>query len=65
MASVTVEGSAEQITALRDDEEFQRNTINATLSVDGIRHIEGYTNEGVARQMTLYTEALSQIPQRA
>jgi hypothetical protein len=62
---VEVQGSAEQVTALRADEEFQRNTINASLVVDDLRHFEGYTNEGVTQQMTLYTEALSQVPQRA
>jgi hypothetical protein len=61
---VEVQGSAEQITALRADEEFQRNTIDASLVVDDLRHLEGHTNEGVAQQMTLYTEALSQVPQR-
>lgn len=62
---ITVLGSGAQISALRADAEFQRNTVDATLAVDGIRHIEGYTNEGVAQQMALYTEAISQVPQRA
>lgn len=60
-----VKGSAAQIAALRDDEEFVRNTIDASLNVDGIRHIEGFCNEGVARQMGMYSEAVSRIPQRA
>jgi hypothetical protein len=62
---MTIKGSAEQITALRNDEEFQRNTVDATLSVDGIRHIEGWCNEGVAAQMGMYEEALAKVPQRA
>jgi hypothetical protein len=62
---VTVRGSAEQIAALRADPEFQRNTIDAQLSVDGIRHIEGWTNEGVAAQMAMYQEAVSKVPQHA
>jgi hypothetical protein len=62
---VTIEGSAEQISALRSDEEFQRLTVMSTLCVDGIRHIEGYTNEGVAQQMALYAQAIEQVPQRA
>jgi hypothetical protein len=61
----TVRGSAEQIAALRADPEFQRNTIDAQLSVDGIRHIEGWTNEGVAAQMAMYQEAVSKVPQNA
>jgi hypothetical protein len=62
---IAIRGSAAQIAALREDEEFQRNTLMATLSVEGIRHIEGYTDEGIARQMQMYQEALAEIPQRA
>jgi hypothetical protein len=62
---VLVRGSAEQIAGVRADDEFQRNTIKATLAVDGVRHIEGWTNEGVAAQMAMYQEAIAAIPQRA
>jgi hypothetical protein len=62
---ISVQGTAEQIADLRADEEFQRNTLNATLAVDGIRHIEGWCNEGVASQMAMYQEAVSEVPQRA
>ena len=62
---VTIAGSAAQITALQSDEEFQRLTVMSTLCVDGIRHIQGYTNEGVAQQMALYTDAITRIPQHA
>jgi hypothetical protein len=62
---ITVRGSAEQIVGLREDEEFQRNTIDAQLIVENLRHIEGYTNEAVATQIQLYTDALSKVPQRA
>jgi hypothetical protein len=62
---IAIKGTADQITALRNDEEFQRNTVDATLSVDGIRHIEGYCNEGVAAQMGMYADAVNQVPQRA
>src|SRR5579884_3650810 len=61
---VTIRGSAEQIAALKADPEFQRSTVEGQLSVDGIRHIEGYTNEGVATQMAIYQEAISKVPQR-
>jgi hypothetical protein len=62
---LTVRGTNEQIAGLRADEEFQRNTLDAQLSVEGIRHIEGYTNEGVAGQMAMYQEAIAKVPQRA
>ncbi|MDQ6816992.1 MAG: hypothetical protein M3018_06230 [Actinomycetota bacterium] len=62
---ITVRGSADQIAGLRADLEFQRNTVKAQLAVEGIRHIEGYTNEGVAGQMEIYQQAVAQVPQRA
>ena len=57
-----VHGSAEQIHHLREDEEFLRSTVRAQMVVDGIRHIEGFTGEAVARQVEMYREA---IPQHA
>lgn len=61
---IQVKGSLEQIAALREDEEFQRNTVDAGLIVNRLRHIEGYTNAGVATQMALYQEAVARVPQR-
>jgi len=60
---IELHGSSEQIAALRNDEEFQRNTIEASLIVDGLRQVEGVTNEEIARQMTLYQESLARVPQ--
>jgi hypothetical protein len=62
---VCVRGSAEQIAALRADDEFRRSTADASLIVDRLRHIEGYTNEGIAQQMALYQEAIAKVPQRS
>jgi hypothetical protein len=62
---VLIRGTRAQIDDLRDDEEFRRNTADAMLIVDGLRHTEGYVNEGVARQMELYQEAVAKVPQRA
>jgi hypothetical protein len=58
-----VHGSAEQINALDDNEEFTRNTIDASLIVKNLRHTRGYTNEGVARQMAMYQDAIGKVPQ--
>jgi hypothetical protein len=62
---ILAKGTAEQIAALREDEEFVRNTIDAQLCVEGIRHMDGYTNEAIAQQMATYQEALAAVPQRA
>jgi len=62
---IMIRGTAEQIAALREDDEFQRNTVDAQLAVDNIRHMDGYTNESIAPQMEMYMEAISKVPQRA
>ena len=62
---VLVHGSAEQIAGVRADPEFRRSTVNAQLSVDGVRHIEGFANEGVAGQIAMYQEAVASVPQRS
>jgi hypothetical protein len=58
-----LKGSAAQIAALDQDEEFTRNTIDASLIVEDLVHCVGYTNEGVAEQMALYQEAVAKVPQ--
>jgi hypothetical protein len=63
--AIQVEGSADQIAALRADDEFRRNTADAALIVSGLRHLEGAVNEGVAAQMETYQEAVGRIPQTA
>jgi hypothetical protein len=62
---IEMHGSAEQLAAVAENEEFQRNTADATLIVDGLRHTRGYTNEGIARQMAVYQEAIAKVPQTA
>jgi hypothetical protein len=58
-------GSAEQLAAVQEDEEFLGHLIDATLSVDGMRTIQGAVNEGVARQMQMYAERAAKVPQSA
>jgi len=62
---ISVQGSADQIAALREDEEFMRNTVDAELCVDGICHIDAFVNEGVSRQMELFQQRIAEVPQSA
>jgi hypothetical protein len=62
---VLVRGTADQIDNLRRDEEFRRNTLDASMIVDRLTHIEGYTNEAIAAEVAMYQEAIAKIPQRA
>ncbi len=61
---MALRGSADQLAAARESEDFQRVTIDAALVVDDLRLIDGYANEGIARQMALYQEATAKVPQR-
>jgi hypothetical protein len=62
---IELHGSAEQLSAVREDEAFQRNTADASLVVDSLRHIEGFTNDEVARQLARYQESIARVPQTA
>jgi hypothetical protein len=62
---IELHGSAEQLDAVRRDEQFERNTAQAALVVDGLRHTEGITDDEIARQMGLYREAVAGVPQAA
>ena len=62
---VAVHGSAEQLDAVQADEEFVRNTIDASNIVRGLRHTRGYANEGVAEAMQMYQESIAKVPQSA
>ena len=60
---IALHGSAEQLAAVRESEEFQRSTADASLLADGLCVIEGFTNEGVATQIALCQESLARVPQ--
>jgi hypothetical protein len=62
---IELHGTAEQLAAVRQDEEFERNTIDASLVVDGLRQIDGVANDEIARQMALYRESVGRVPQTA
>lgn len=60
-----VRGSAEQLAALREDAEWQRSIVDGQLIVEDLRVVDGYVNEGVAQQMSMYQAAVAKVPQRA
>jgi hypothetical protein len=57
-------GSAAQMAAVREDADFRRVLVDATLVVDNLRLVDGYCNDGIAQEMTLYQAAVAGIPQR-
>jgi hypothetical protein len=62
---IELHGSAEQLSAARANEEFRRTLVDASLIVEDMRIIEGFTNDGVAQQMSLYQESIARVPQTA
>lgn len=62
---IQLHGSGDQIAAIRETEEFRRTMIQAALVVDDLSVTSGYANDGVAREMGLYQEAIAKVPQRA
>ena len=56
-------GSAGQLSALREAEDFQRLLADAALIIDELGVVAGFANEGIARQMEIYRGAIAQVPQ--
>ena len=57
-------GSAAQMAAVREDADFRRVLVDASMVVDNLRLVDGYCNDGIAREMALYQAAIGGIPQR-
>ncbi|HLM85289.1 MAG TPA: hypothetical protein VK272_03775 [Solirubrobacteraceae bacterium] len=62
---IELHGSAEQLGALRESQDYRRVLADASLVVDELRQIDGYTNEAIAQQMALYQESIARVPQTA
>ena len=54
-------GSAEQLNALRDDDEFQRRNTRADQIVEGLGVIDAALGEGIGRAMNIYTEEIQAL----
>jgi hypothetical protein len=54
-------GTQDQLNAIKADDEFRRNMVDASLVVDGLGMVDGYVNQGVEREMSIYTEAIQKV----
>src|SRR3954453_23792865 len=59
---IEVRGSAQQLAAVREDEEFRRNMTDAALIVSELRLFDGVCNEGLEREIATYQQALAKVP---
>jgi hypothetical protein len=62
---LALHGSSEQLAVLKDAEDFQRQLAAATLIVDDLKMVDGYTGAGIAKQMEIYQDAIGKVPQSA
>lgn len=62
---MTIGGSAEQLTALQDDDEYLRIMTEASTVVHELRTNVGWSGNGIARVMEIYQAAISKVPQTA
>jgi hypothetical protein len=62
---IAIHGSADQIAALKENDEFRMSMVNASMIVDELKMVEGYTGDGIAHQMEMYQQAVSKVPQHA
>jgi hypothetical protein len=56
-----VHGSADQCSALANDEQFRRACIDASLIVDHFGVVPAVTGEGVGPEMAMYSEAVGKV----
>ena len=60
---MAIHGSSEQLNAVKEDDEFRRTMVDASLIVHDLTMVDGYTNAGIAREMERYQEAIAKVPQ--
>src|SRR3954453_375235 len=62
---IRVDGSAQQLAAMKEDREFQRLTAEAGTIVEGLALTDAVCNQGVADQLEIYQEVIAKVPQMA
>jgi hypothetical protein len=60
---LAVHGSAAQLADIKEDEDFRRGLMDASMIVQHLTVTDGYANEGIAREMEMYREAIAKVPQ--
>jgi hypothetical protein len=56
-----VRGTADQMHAVREDEQFERNMQRASLVVDRLGIVRASLGEAIARQMAMYQEEIGAL----
>jgi|SRR5436305_8969841 hypothetical protein len=56
-----IRGSADQCSALMNDDEFRRAVLDASMIVDKFGVVPAVSGEGVSREMEMYAEAVAKV----
>ena len=62
---IELHGTVDQLNAIREDDDYRRVLTDATMVCKDMCVVEGATNEGIARMVETYQEAVSRVPQTA
>ena len=60
---LAIHASAAQIADIKEDEDFRRGLLDASMIVQSLTVTDGYANEGIAEAMEMYREAIAKVPQ--
>jgi hypothetical protein len=60
---IRLDGTAKQLADLKEDREYQRLLVVATLTTDRLSVADGFCNEGIAQQMEIFEAEVSKVPQ--
>jgi hypothetical protein len=60
---VALRGSAQQMAAVRQDDEFRRVMTDAALIVDRLQIVDGVCDKGVEKEIAIYQQAAAKVPQ--
>jgi hypothetical protein len=60
-----LQGSEDQLRALRHQEQFLQLMAESSLIVDDLTLFDGFVGQGVADRMALFAEAIHKVPQMA
>jgi hypothetical protein len=60
---IALRGSADQLAAVKDSDDFRATLMDATLIVQDFKVAEGYTGEALAHEVEMYQQAISKVPQ--
>jgi hypothetical protein len=62
---IQLRGAARQLADLKEEAEYQRLLVTASLCTDELSVIEAACNEGVAEQVEIFAQAVAKVPQMA